>query len=107
MPDTATYLATWEKASTRTDSNSLVNSGPFLLLFWMTSFAKYRKVSFLLDFAGKQKKKEEKKEFAFISHFFHLESLKWFSKLLIAFQPKNKVPNISMLPKQIRDLSVK
>lgn len=51
-----TYLATWEKASTRTDSNSLVNSGPFLLLFWMTSLAKYRKVSFLFDLAGKKRK---------------------------------------------------
>lgn len=78
----------------------------------MTSFAKYRKVSFLLDFAGKggEKKKEEKKrerEFVFITHFVHLESLTWFSKLLIAFQSKSKVQNISMLPRQIRGLQVK
>lgn len=42
------YLATCEQASTRTDSKSLVNSGPFFLLFWMTSLARYRNVSFLL-----------------------------------------------------------
>lgn len=45
------YLATWEQASTRTDSKSLVNSGPFFLLFWMTSLARYRKVSFLVHLA--------------------------------------------------------
>lgn len=50
-----THLATCENASTSTDSNSFVNSGPFFLLFWMTSFAKYKKVSFLLDLAGKGK----------------------------------------------------
>lgn len=79
----------------------------------MTSFAKYRKVSFLLDFAGKGKEKKEgrkkkrEREFVFISHFVRLESLTWFSKLLIAFQSKSEVQNISMLPRQIRDLQVK
>lgn len=71
----------------------------------MTSFAKYRKVSFLLDFAEKGKKGKRKKtkgEFAFISHFFHLESLTGLLKLFIALQSKNKVQNISMLPKEIK-----
>lgn len=49
------YLATCEQASTRTDSKSLVNSGPFFLLFWMTSLARYRKVSFLVLLAGRHK----------------------------------------------------
>lgn len=42
------YLATCEQASTRTPSKSLVNSGPFFLLFWITSLARYRNVNFLL-----------------------------------------------------------
>lgn len=50
------YLATCEQASTRTDSKSLANSGPFFLLFWITSLARYRKVSFLLVFATGQGK---------------------------------------------------
>lgn len=95
--NTATYLATWENASTRTDSNSLVNSGPFLLLFWMTSFAKYRKVSFLLDFAEKGEKKKRKnektkREFAFISHFFYLESLTVLTKMFLDLQSKKVFP---------------
>lgn len=55
------YLATCEQASMRTDSKSLVNSGPFFLLFWMTSLARYRNVSFLLLLAAGQIKSEELK----------------------------------------------
>lgn len=40
-----TDLYTCLNASTMTGAKSWVNSGPFLLLFWMTSLAKYRKVS--------------------------------------------------------------
>lgn len=64
------YLATCEQASTRTDSKSLVNSGPFFLLFWMTSLARYRNVSFLLLLAETQfnKNVEEKTLACILNH---------------------------------------
>lgn len=49
------YLETCLKASTITGAKSFVNSGPFLLLFCMTSLAKYRNVSFLFGFANEKK----------------------------------------------------
>lgn len=52
--DILQYLETCLKASTITGAKSFVNSGPFLLLFCMTSLAKYRKVSFLFGFANER-----------------------------------------------------
>ena len=44
--DTYTYLTALLKASCMTVRKALLNSGPFFLLFCMTSFARYSNASF-------------------------------------------------------------
>lgn len=51
-----THLETCLKASTMTGEKSCVNSGPFLLLFCMTSFARYRKVSLRDSWAAQRER---------------------------------------------------